>query len=84
MNKFLESKSLVNFKTNAAKYRDLMQSHIAKENNVLFVMADKVLDDAKQDELFEKFENHEENVIGHGVHEKLHSMIHKWEDEFNV
>lgn len=59
MNKSLESKSLINFKTNAAKYRDLMQSHIAKENNVLFVMADKLLDDAKQDELFEKFENHE-------------------------
>jgi hemerythrin-like domain-containing protein len=84
MNKSLESKSLVNFKTNAAKYRDLMQSHIAKENNVLFVMADKVLDDAKQDELFEKFENHEENVIGHGVHEKLHAMIYEWEDEFTV
>ena len=84
MNKSLEFKSLVNFKTNAAKYRDLMQSHIAKEKDVLFVMADKVLDDAKQDELFEKFEDHEENVIGHGVHEKLHAMIYEWEDEFTV
>ncbi len=84
MNKSLESKGLINFKTNATKYRDLMRNHIDKENNALFVMADKVLDDAKQDELFEKFETHEETVIGHGVHEELHSMIHKWEDEFNL
>ncbi len=84
MNKSLESKDLINFKTNAAKYRDLMRNHIDKENNALFVMADKVLDDAKQNELFEKFETHEETVIGHGVHEELHSMIHKWETEFNV
>jgi hemerythrin-like domain-containing protein len=84
MNKSLESKDLINFKTNAAKYRDLMRNHIDKENNALFVMADKVLDDARQNELFEKFETHEETVIGHGVHEELHSMIHKWEDEFTV
>jgi hemerythrin-like domain-containing protein len=84
MNKSLESKDLINFRTNAAKYRDHMRNHIEKENNFLFVMADKLLDDARQNELFEKFENHEETVIGHGVHEELHSMIHKWEDEFNV
>jgi hemerythrin-like domain-containing protein len=84
MNKSLESKDLISFKTNATKYRDLMRNHIDKENHALFVMADKVLDAAKQNELFEKFETHEETVIGHGIHEELHSMIHKWEDEFNV
>ena len=84
MSKSLESKDLVNFKTNAAKYRDLLISHIGKENNVLFMMTDKLLDDAAQNDLFEKFEIHEETVIGHGVHEELHSMIHKWEEEFSV
>jgi hemerythrin-like domain-containing protein len=84
MSKSLESKDLINFKAYAAKYRDLMRNHIDKENNALFLMADKVLDDAKQDELFEKFEAHEETVVGHGVHEKLHAMIHQWEDEFKV
>ena len=84
MSKSLESKDLINFKAYAVKYRDLMRNHIDKENNALFVMADKVLDDARQNELFEKFETHEETVIGHGVHEELHSMIHKWEDEFKV
>lgn len=40
-------------------------------------MADKLLDEEKQDSLFAKFEQHEENVVRHGVHEKLHAMIHK-------
>jgi hemerythrin-like domain-containing protein len=82
MNKSLESKDLANFKNNAIKYRDLLRSHIAKENNVLFLMADKLLDDKNQDELFVQFENLEETVIGHGVHEELHSKIHTWEDEY--
>ena len=84
MGKSLESSDLVNFKTNAAKYRDHMRNHIDKENNVLFVMADKVLGDASQAELFEKFEHHEETVMGPGVHEELHAMIHKWEGEFSL
>ncbi len=84
MSKSLESKDLVNFKANAAKYRDHMRNHIDKESNDLFVMADNALDDARQNELFKKFETHEETVIGHGVHEELHSMIQKWENEFIV
>ncbi len=84
MSNSLESADLTNFKIIAIKYRDLLRLHIGKENNVLFMMADKLLDDATQDELFVQFEKHEETVIGHGVHEELHSMIHKWEMEFNV
>ena len=84
MSKSIEAKDPNNFKSYATQYRDLMRNHIDKENNALFVMADKVLDDARQSELFEKFETYEEMVIGHGVHEELHSMIHKWEEEFTV
>jgi hemerythrin-like domain-containing protein len=84
MSKALKSHDLINFKANAAEYRDLLRNHIEKENNALFVIADKLLDDARQNELFEKFEIHEETVVGHGIHEELHSMIHKWEDAYNV
>jgi len=84
MNESLQSKDMAGFIDAAAKYRTLLQSHIEKESNILFVMADQLLDDAKQDELFEKFEQHEENVIGHGVHEQLHTMIHRWAAEFEV
>ncbi len=82
MNKSLQAQDLADFKNAAIKYRDLLRNHIAKENEGLFLMADKLLDDTQQDELFEKFENHEENVIGHGVHEELHAKIHQWEAEY--
>ncbi len=78
----LEAKNLSDFGAAAINYRDLLRLHIEKENNALFVMADDLISEQEQDELFEKFEKHEEEVIGHGVHEELHSMIHKWTKEF--
>lgn len=82
MNTALEAKGLSEFNQAAAHYRDLLRSHIDKENQVLFVMADKVLDENQQDNLFEKFEEYEESIIGHGVHEELHAMIDRWSKEF--
>lgn len=84
MSKSLEAKDLKEFIIVAEKYRDLLISHIDKENNVLFVTADQILDDLVQDELFEKFEQHEEKIVGHGIHKELHQMIHKWAAEFEV
>lgn len=84
MDKALESGELGKFKAAAKGYSDLLRNHIEKENSVLFVMADRVLSDEKQDQLFEHFEEHEETVIGHGVHEELHAMIHKWSEAFGV
>lgn len=72
------------FESAAIKYRDLLRQHIEKENNVLFVLADQVLDEEEQDALFEKFEEHEENVIGQGVHEKLHARIDAWAKAFGA
>lgn len=83
MDKSLQSQDMPGFYDAAAKYSVLLKKHIEKENNVLFVMADKVLNDTRQDELFRKFEQHEQNVIGHGVHEELHAMINKWSEAVN-
>lgn len=82
MSAALEYKNLEEFNSAASQYQELLRKHIEKENSVLFVMADRVLDEAAQDELFEKFEQHEENVVGHGIHEKLHGMIHAWAETF--
>lgn len=84
MSKSLESKHFTEFNDAAINYRDLLINHINKENNILFMMADKILNEALQDELFERFEQHEEIVIGHGVHEELHAMMQKWSEEFQV
>lgn len=82
MNTATEAGDLIEFNKNAIKYSDLLKNHIAKENNVLFPLADKLFEEQKQDELFERFEKHEEKVIGHGVHEELHAMIEKWAKVF--
>lgn len=82
MEKSMKSKNLKAFEDVAAKYHDLLVMHIDKENNRLFELADQLLGEEDQNELFEKFEKYEEEVIGHGIHEKLHSLIHRWENEF--
>jgi hemerythrin-like domain-containing protein len=81
MEKSIENKSVKEFEDAAVQYRDLLIMHIDKENNYLFKRADQLLSEEDQNELFEKFEKYEEDVIGHGIHEKLHSMIHNWEKE---
>ena len=45
-------------------------------------MANRLLGAKAQDALFEKFEQHEEQVIGHGVHERLHAMNDRWAAEY--
>ena len=62
---------------NAQDYILLLRNHIEKENNVLFVMADDLLSEEKQDELFEGFEKIEEERIGVGKHEEFHGLIKK-------
>lgn len=59
----------------AKDYIALLEAHIRKENEVLFVMADQVLSEETQDVLFEGFERIEEERIGPGTHEKLHGLI---------
>ena len=84
MSEAVECEDLTRFNDTAEEYRDLLKNHIEKEENIIFAMADKIIDDEAQECLFEKFEQHEEMVIGHGVHEKLHAMIYNWAEKFKV
>ncbi|MHC1720966.1 MAG: hemerythrin domain-containing protein [Clostridiaceae bacterium] len=84
MNISLKSGEMSLFHFAVVEYMDMIKLHIDKENNDLFKKIDKLLNEAKQDEIFSKLEQHEEEVIGHGVHEELHSMIQKWAEEFKV
>mgnify|MGYP000586462031 FL=1 len=84
MSKSLEEKNIEGFVNVASLYRELLRRHIDKENSVLFVMADRVMSEQEQDQMLSQFERHEENVVGHGVHEKLHAMIDTWAEVFGV
>ncbi len=65
--------------SNALGYAELLRAHIAKENTVLFVMADQVLTDQEQDSLYQAFDAIEKNEMGPGVHERYHAMIGEYQ-----
>ena len=70
------------FVTSAREYINLLRQHIWKEDNVLFQMAQQVLTEADDAALVERFERHEREHIGEGVHERYHHLVHELEEEF--
>jgi len=66
----------------AVGYIELLRSHIVKENTILFPMADKMIPIEKQKEMLESFEDYEEEVMGKGIHEKLHETLHRFEKKY--
>jgi hemerythrin-like domain-containing protein len=64
----------------ARGYIPLLRDHIAKENNVLFVMAERTLSDDEQRQLAAEFEKVETEKMGPGTHERLHALM----DELNT
>ena len=53
----------------ARGFVELLREHIAKEEQVLFPMADRMLPAAVQDELLAGFEHAEKHEMGEGTHE---------------
>jgi hemerythrin-like domain-containing protein len=60
---------------NARGYAALLGPHIDKEDHILYPMADHVLSEAKQKELEKEFARIEEEIVGHGIHEKFHALL---------
>lgn len=70
------NKSSINLIAEAmTNYVWLLTNHIMKEENVLFPMADRTLNEQKQNDIYKQFEKIEEEVVGHGVHEQYHNML---------
>ena len=55
---------------NALGYAGLLRQHIAKEDGILFPMADRVIPVARHDAVYDGFEHVEHEETGEGVHEK--------------
>jgi hemerythrin-like domain-containing protein len=64
---------------NAAGYAALLREHIAKEDNILFPMANSVIPLAAQDRLADDFERIENEEAGAGVHEKYLALAESLE-----
>jgi hemerythrin-like domain-containing protein len=66
----------------ARGYVGLLRGHIQKENEVLFVMAERLLSPGEQEQLAQAFEKLEVSKMGAGTHERLHAMVDKMVGEF--
>lgn len=60
---------------NARGYLDLLRNHIAKENQVLFPMADRTLSAEDQRDLALAFDRFETQETGAGVHERMIGLL---------
>jgi hemerythrin-like domain-containing protein len=70
------NKSVINIVIlNSRSYIELLRNHIEKENNILFMMADRVLNDTEQSKIFDAFEKLEVEKIGLGKHEEYHNLL---------
>ena len=77
-----EEKAPAEFTAAAGEYIELLRQHINKENNILFPMADRVLDFSKDDDLFNSFEKLEKDRIGAGKHEEFHALLKQLRDKY--
>jgi len=60
-------------------YVTLLRQHIAKEDGILFPMADRVLSNGEQAQLLEDFETIERERTGAGEHERYHGVLDQLE-----
>ncbi len=69
---------------NVRGYIHLLRDHIWKEENVLFPMADEVLNAGDQQELEERFEQVEAEVMSPGAHERYRELLDRAEREMGL
>lgn len=69
---------------NVRGYTQLLTEHIWKEENVLFQMADQVLSEADQQDLTERFEQVEAELIGPDVLKRYTDMLGQVEQEIHA
>jgi len=66
---------------NALQYVALLRGHIAKEDNILFAMADRVIGGAAQAEVSAAFDHVEQEETGQGAHERFLALADTIERE---
>lgn len=63
------------FSMAARGYMDMIGTHIERESTELFPLAETILSERQLEELYQRFEEHEEQVVGKGRHEELHGLL---------
>ena len=68
------------FSTAAKEFVPLLRQHIFKENNVLFKMAENVLNEADDDAMDNRFTEVEQERELAGLHERFEAEVSRWEE----
>jgi hemerythrin-like domain-containing protein len=71
----LDNISLNGIATFMDNYVELLSQHIDKENHILFMIADSVLNEQQQDQLYKQFEKVEEERIGEERFIEYHEFL---------
>lgn len=77
-----KDKAIAEISKYAQNYGQLLTAHIDKENNVLYVMAERVLSSDKMAEMAEAFAVIEETEIGPNKHAEFHRTLHALRDVY--
>jgi len=72
-----DAQAVERFTRSLLSYITLLEAHIAKEDNILYPMADRVFTAADQSDLAAAFARVEKEETGEGVHEKYHQIAHE-------
>ena len=78
------SGSLLVVAQNFSNYTFLLRNHINKENNILFPMADKLLDSEKRSAMLSEFKNMEKEILGDTIYERYFKLLEKLKDKYIV
>jgi hemerythrin-like domain-containing protein len=76
--------SLRIFAEHAIEYVELMREHIAKEDNILFPMAEAVFSDFDRRDLCDAFDHAEHAELGDGTHETMLALADELAERFGV
>ena len=76
-----EAKARAQVVSNVRGYVALLRDHIAKEDEMLFPMADEMMSPARHESVLAGFERVEREETGEGAHEKFHALAEKLERE---
>ena len=77
-----DKKAGFEFARNAQNYVQLLTSHIEKEDNILYPMAEAKLSPTIQIKLVQGFETIEREVVGPGKHQEFERLLSRLEQEY--
>lgn len=69
---------------NIGTYTNLVRAHIGVEEDKLFREVERSIDPDERGRISVEFERLEEEVVGHGMHEKYHMMIESLEKKYGT